>query len=83
MQLPGVHATVDILDLDDFDGIAVYFEIGLANIHIAVTTLFFVDFVVMDRFDVVYFVGHRIDPLVFVTAHILLNGFADSPINQL
>lgn len=81
--MPGPYPAVNIGDINNLDAV---FTPGLHLLETSgedIVSAFINRHIVMPRLNVIDFVCNRIDPAVFITAHILLNGFADSPINQL
>lgn len=79
----GPYPAVNIGDINNLDAV---FTPGLHLLETSgedIVSAFINRHIVMPRLNVIDFVCNRIDPAVFITAHILLNGFADSPINQL
>ena len=81
--MPGPYPAVNIGDINNLDAV---FTPGLHLLETSgedIVSAFINRHIVMPRLNVIDFVCNRIDPAVFITAQILLNGFADSPINQL
>lgn len=80
--MPGPYPAVNIGDINNLDAV---FTPGLHLLETSgedIVSAFINRHIVMPRLNVIDFVCNRIDPAVFITAHILLNGFADSPIKS-